>query len=193
MPREIDLKNIEKKAVLTYFQDGLWDIVLGVLLFAWGFGLLTDTAGFTAIWFVGAFWIVWVVKERIVYPRVGQVKVALERQTLFGLLLIGLITLGFGIVTYLQLVSGVGSSFFEKYFMLIFAAVIATIVAGIALLWRVSRWYLYSLLVILGGLVQQWMSFSLPWSFMIPGLGILLGGTARLIYFLKNNPVIEGS
>ena len=43
MPHGIDLKGIEKNAVLTYFQDGLWDLVLGILLFAWGFGLLTDT------------------------------------------------------------------------------------------------------------------------------------------------------
>ena len=193
MSHGIDLKNIEKRAALTYFQDGLWDLVLGVLLFAWGFGLLTDSAGFTAIWFTAAFWIVWAMKGLLTYPRVGQVKVALERQTLIGLLVIGLIALFFGTATYLVIASDASNNIIDEYFMLIFGAIIALIVSVIAFFWRVNRWYIYSLSILVGVVSYQWMNFSLPWSFMIPGIGVLLWGTAKLAYFLKNHPKIEAN
>ncbi len=74
MVPDVNLKNIERKAYLTYFQDGLWDTIIGIFLLAWGIGILTDTAGLTGIWVIAAYWIIWGFKKRLTQPRIGYVK-----------------------------------------------------------------------------------------------------------------------
>lgn len=36
MVAKIELKEIEKKAYKSVFQDGLWDIYFGILVLGWG-------------------------------------------------------------------------------------------------------------------------------------------------------------
>ena len=43
MSELIDLREIEKKAWKSFFQDGIWDITLGVLLLAFTVGAFMDT------------------------------------------------------------------------------------------------------------------------------------------------------
>ena len=40
MSRKVDLREIERKTYLAYFQDGLWDILIGLFLLNFGFDML---------------------------------------------------------------------------------------------------------------------------------------------------------
>ena len=52
MQANVDLKQIKKKVYLSYFQDGLWDILLGLSITGWGLMFVLE---FTAI--MGGVWV----------------------------------------------------------------------------------------------------------------------------------------
>ena len=46
MNNKLDLKEVEQKVFQTTFQDGLWDIYLGLLLIIFGLSPLLEYLGF---------------------------------------------------------------------------------------------------------------------------------------------------
>ena len=188
MAQDKELKKIERNALMTYFQDGWWDILLGIFLLGWGLGILTDTAGYTGIWFVPAYWIIWSLKRRVTQPRIGYVKVAREKKTLSWLVIAGVVTFIIALIAYFLTVSGSTPIFIKGYFMLLFGTIITTLAAAIAYYWLVKRWYAYAVLIMMGVSVYQWLDFSLPFSFIIPGSLIILSGLAVLTRFMLKNP-----
>jgi hypothetical protein len=88
MNTPIDLKNLERKAWTSFYQDGLWDIYLGLLLFV--VALMTSVLyGLEAAWlryliyFVllgGAWLLFWAARRYITIPRLGRVKFSAERR-----------------------------------------------------------------------------------------------------------------
>jgi hypothetical protein len=88
MNAPIDLKKLEQKAWTSTYQDGLWDIYLGMLLFAIGL-LSTFLNGIESRWIVyliyfaalGGSWLLfWLGKRLITMPRLGRVKFGAERR-----------------------------------------------------------------------------------------------------------------
>ena len=88
MTMNIDLKELERKAFRSTFQDGLWDIYLGLLLLQMGLGpfatrtelpipwILVIALLFVALVFTGFY----LAKKYITLPRIGMVKFSPERQ-----------------------------------------------------------------------------------------------------------------
>jgi hypothetical protein len=50
MVSNLDLKQLERKAFRSTFQDGLWDIFLGLLLLNMGGGTLLGGSGMSPLW-----------------------------------------------------------------------------------------------------------------------------------------------
>ncbi len=88
MSQNINLKELERKAWTSYFQDGLWDIYLGLLLLAMAVSALLSDVGFSESWgmtiFIGlevlAMLVLWVGKKLITVPRMGRVKFGPKRK-----------------------------------------------------------------------------------------------------------------
>jgi hypothetical protein len=78
MTDEINLKEIERKAWISYFEDGLWDLFFGVLFLISGIRSLTDNVsyvgGLYALLLVVCILILPIGKKRITIPRLGYVK-----------------------------------------------------------------------------------------------------------------------
>jgi hypothetical protein len=74
MSNEIDLRKIEKRAWITFYaQDGLHDILFGIMIFIWAVYILVDILWLT----LGIFGCVLVIplgKRYITAPRIGRVK-----------------------------------------------------------------------------------------------------------------------
>jgi uncharacterized membrane protein len=87
MPEKINLKKIEKKAWKSYHQDGLWDILLGLILLNFGIApILEDITGTTyllsyIIILVAAFLIFYGGKKYITTPRLGRAGFSIERKS----------------------------------------------------------------------------------------------------------------
>jgi hypothetical protein len=80
------LRELERKAYRSFFQDGLWDLCFGLLLLATGVGaMVSDTgspgvhAAALALYFVPALILI-AGKKWITVPRLGLVKFARQRR-----------------------------------------------------------------------------------------------------------------
>jgi len=88
MTQNIDLKMLEKKAWRSVFQDGLWDIFLGLLLMAFGLSAWLDRLALSEGMHMGiyicaeiiAMVVLFAGKRFITVPRMGMVKFNAERQ-----------------------------------------------------------------------------------------------------------------
>lgn len=88
MVTQLDLKEMERKAFRSTYQDGLWDIYVGGVLV--GITVLTgipESADFPVARFLAAFTVIglsylifWAGKKYITLPRLGQVKFGAERR-----------------------------------------------------------------------------------------------------------------
>jgi hypothetical protein len=88
MSQNINLKELERKAWRSVFQDGLWDIYLGLLLLAMAITALLSDAGISETWQYGVYIglivlgmvILWAGKKFITVPRMGRVKFGPKRK-----------------------------------------------------------------------------------------------------------------
>jgi len=84
----INLKELERKAWTSYFQDGLWDIYLGLLLLAMAISALLSDVGFSESLgmtiLIGlevlAMLVLWAGKKFITVPRMGRVRFGPKRK-----------------------------------------------------------------------------------------------------------------
>ena len=82
MSHTINLKELERKAFRSTFQDGLWDMYLGFLLLTMGMGPVLPSLNKSVMWTlvillmlsVLAWLAFWAGKKFITTPRMGLVK-----------------------------------------------------------------------------------------------------------------------
>jgi len=81
---DISLKEVERKAFRSMYQDGLWDITWGIWLFAWAFIPLLESWGVSRYWgypiLLLPVLIIWLGKQHITVPRIGSAKFGAERR-----------------------------------------------------------------------------------------------------------------
>jgi hypothetical protein len=88
MSQNISLKELERKAWRSVFQDGLWDIYLGLLLMAMAVGAWMSDRGVPKVLhsaiYIGlmmlSMLVLWVGKRFITLPRMGHVKFGPKRK-----------------------------------------------------------------------------------------------------------------
>jgi hypothetical protein len=191
MKPEIDTNKIKRKVYLTYFQDGLWDIMLGLFLLAWGFTVWFDLPWLPGATFIAFFWLVLGLKQKITYPRIGYARPAEYRQRALKIVIAGVVVL-VAVVFLLPIINRSEMQFLHNYFELLFSTMMAIAFALIAYWWRIYRWYLYAAMVFVFSVFNQWSEFSFSMSFIMPGVIITLCGLTILYRFLHNYPVIVG-
>ena len=77
--KNINLRELERKAFASYFEDGLWDIFLGILMAGMGIRSLTDNVGFTLLAMAGIP-LLFLGKKVITLPRMGYVRFSQTRK-----------------------------------------------------------------------------------------------------------------
>jgi hypothetical protein len=194
MNNTTDLKSIERQAYLSYHQDGLIDIFVGILLV-----VLAIT-----IWFLPTFWYFIVggffalfssymaAKNRIMIPRMGYVEFSSARRqriTYIFLTLVVILVFGniLGILAMLH--PPLGVLIFESAFtILIVGAVGGIIFAVIAFASNIRRFYVYAV-IFLGSAIY---TFYFPIIAVLPliavGLVMFIFGSVLLHRFLRKYP-----
>jgi hypothetical protein len=89
MSAKINLKELERRAWKSVFQDGLWDIYLGLLLLAMAVGAWLSDSGVPEAWhyaiyatlMVLSMLVLWAGKRFITLPRMGRVTFGPKRKT----------------------------------------------------------------------------------------------------------------
>jgi hypothetical protein len=196
---KINLKELERKAYLSYHQDGILDMFIGFSILLFGMWLLADMA-YLAGAFVAIFTPIYAqVKKQITVPRLGYVKFASSRtakskRTTLLLVVAGVLALIPGALLFITTQSGI----LAPIQLLIEYGMIGIGVAGMALLSAVAyiseirRLYAYSALffaIFTGG---YFLSIPFVYYIMMLGTVIMVAGLYLLIRFLRTYPLPTG-
>jgi len=190
MIEDINLKEIQRKVYLTFFQDGLWDIFLGLFILGWGLSILTEAAYLPGVSFLGIYFAIWGIKKWLIYPRIGYVRFsASSRRRITARFIIFLtVVLLLGITAGLVWGIGTRPQWLADYFPLIFNGMLAAIVCLAAYWARVNRFYLHAVLIFLGAVFHLWLGIRWEFGFIGAGGIIVLIGLGILIIFLRKYP-----
>lgn len=207
MSQSISLKELERKAWKSVFQDGLWDIYLGLLLLAMAIWALLSDVGFSeslgmAI-FIGlevlAMLVLWVGKKIITVPRMGRVKFGPKRRAKLNwvrVVLLLSVLVGAGVFVAGLAMRGnrpewLNAAFFFPAAWIVNALVVFSLGAYFL---DFSRLYLigvmYALPVPLDIVFRKFADIDLSFiAFGVPAVVILLIGTVMLVRFLRDYPI----
>ena len=186
MPEEISLKEAERRAFTSAFQDGLWDIFIGcfVLMFAIAPGLSRSLGDFWSSFVFAPFWglvylAIWLIRKHVVTPRIGRVRFGAWRQARmvrFNLVtfIALLVAFGLGILSAVQFDAVPGWVHVAR-----FSLAILIVFSLAAYYLNVARLYIYGVLTATSPLIGEylWTKFDAPHH----GFPITFGITAALI------------
>ena len=195
MTQDADLKQIERRAYVSYFQDGLTDLYGGFILLGLGLAMLTDQMWWLALMVIGmaALW----ARKRITYPRMGYVRFSPQREArtkrsriAAGIAVLATMLLG---VILFALVATNGlpqwlDAWLADYFLVAFAVMVGAIIAVGAFMVGVARFYAYAVLVFAAFVAAQFFDTSAGLPVTITAGVIVLCGLAVLTRFLRKYP-----
>ena len=214
MSAQIDLKALEKKVFKSNFEDGLWDIYLGLLLLQISLSTFLYALDLSPLWillilllFVGlVFAAFWAAKKDLIMPRMGLVTFSEERKekkkkislilslsVLFGVFVFGL-TLGL----YWLAVNDAATGLLQYGWVIPFILFLVNAVVVFSLIgyyYDYSRAYLYGwfyglaypLNIALDEMVGiRFPLFSLLFSTIMVGIGLVL-----FVRFMRTHPLVE--
>jgi len=189
MDEEVNTKRIRQRVLLQYFDDGLWDINIGITLLLLGVGMLIDALYLAGIWPALGSVMVIKAKEHYTYPRLGYVKFMNSIKhgrmgIIASVLLLGVLIAIFTLMNqHLPLIEWI-----RMNFDLVLALVIGGAILAIAILLNITRVYVYSALVIFTLVFSRWIG-SIGINLMLTGGLIILIGIYLLASFVHRYPV----
>lgn len=202
MVAKIELKEIEKKAYKSVFQDGLWDIYFGILVLGWGLSAVVKhhldvpKAFVFAMTPILAFLVLWAGKTIVTIPRMGMVQFSQKRKkVIHKLLIFGIAIFIVSFSSYILTVSQVLPRLENKYLSAIkigaFFLIVLWIIASFL---EFNRLYyfaaLFAICFPLAELFYNYIGTPLDemLTFGIAGVIILIVGFVFFIRFLQKYP-----
>jgi hypothetical protein len=189
----VDLKALERQAWTSYFEDGLWDIFIGLMMLIGGLRGLTDMVWITLL-IIPAVLLGSIGKRRLTIPRIGWARFGsarkFRRQWLTMLLVLSVIA---SLALLIALQTGkISAGIPLSPVVALFIVCVSTLMAYALNFWRVI---IYGLLY--AGSELIWGAYDRPCgplAFAVTGALVLSIGLLLLIRFIRQNPVIaEGS
>jgi len=199
MDEKIDLKDIEQRAWKVYMQDGLVEIMIGVVLFfASGAFHTSSTVVFLVFWPIFGQNIIEAIRKRYTYPRIGYVKLQSDdpKKTAGGIFLYMVAVFAIMVVVlYLLFGSGTWAPYLLYQWLPTF---VGAIFLG-AMTYTKSksgdaRYYAYALVAIAIGVVFSLHRFEpvkmgvTLYLLLLSGI-MIVTGLARFAVFLRNHPL----
>jgi len=199
MDEKIDLKDIEQRAWKVYMQDGLVEIMIGVVLFfASGAFHTSSTVVFLVFWPIFGQNIIEAIRKRYTYPRIGYVKLQSDdpKKTAGGIFLYMVAVFAIMVVVlYLLFGSGTWAPYLLYQWLPTF---VGAILLG-AMTYTKSksgdaRYYAYALVAIAIGVAFSLHRFEpvkmgvTLYLLLLSGI-MIVTGMARFVAFLRNHPL----
>jgi hypothetical protein len=204
-----DLRALERKAFSRFYEDGLFDLLLGAMLLVTAIGFVvmgqTDNELLSlgvmlviATVLVGSFS---VVRNRVVRPRLGEFLPGPRRRRRIGAMRVALlVSCAFGVIAFaLAAVSGPAGAplGIEVVLPVVWFLNAIIVMAIMAAMLDVPRLAVYGVLFGLVGPLLIWpdvlwgVRLSPLVAFSVAALPMLIVGTVKLVRFLHDYPVRE--
>jgi hypothetical protein len=202
--KEPNLREIERKAYMSYHQDGLLDIFAGLFVLGYGLGIYMDIVwefGFGTIMpaiLIGTGLPIWIAAKRIItIPRIGFVKFGIRGASKITALFIGLAVAGLGfffVFTLAASQSGLRQwlDMIIQNGMLIvgFGSLAVCVLFGYSM--GLKRLYAYGLLAMITLVMGHFMGIFFAYVLMALGTTVTVAGFALLIGFVRKYPLQGG-
>ena len=206
MTSNMDMQAIRRRVWAIYFEDGLFEIFLGLALILGGAVLFSSSAGILAPIMISWGLAFQVAKKRYIAPRVGYVKPSSERSK-GGLATLITLALALGVLVFALIVArqrgytvGAGTWLLAAVDWAFDRLPIALglILAGVFGLFayqaRSARLAAYAILFGLGGVVFWLLKLDLADQsklfLMSCGAVLLVAGAIRFARFLRSHPIL---
>ena len=201
MNAPLNLKDLERKAFRSFYQDGIWDIFFGLMMFAMYTFTFFDQIENKALRILGMlfleiFAIFFLIygKKLITAPRLGEVKFAKHRTKRLGkIIVVNLISL-VALATFAilqnsrpELFEGTNSDIIRSVGMGVWIAFITSVMAYFL---DFDRLYIYAL--IYGSTFAAVLLFDLPILFLAAALLMLIPGIIIFTRFMITTKPIDG-
>ncbi len=204
MNTKTSLREVERRTYMSYHQDGLIDIFVGVyvLLFALGILLMTETEFST--WFVipaifPAIMVpIWIsAKKRITMPRIGYVKFGSRGANKLTAVFLGLMVAGLGAFMVFSFSSSQAWALTLRNLiisngMIIIGISAAAISSLFAYIMGLNRLYAYGLLTLVLFLAGHFITIPFGYFLLAIGLVIIINGFVLLTQFMRKYPLPQG-
>jgi hypothetical protein len=202
--KEPSLRDVEKKTYMSYHQDGLIDIFVGIYVLLFGLGILLMTVTDFSTWFVipaifPAIMVpIWIsFKKRITIPRIGYVKFGSKSANKLMAVLIGLMVAGLGAFMFFTFASSQGWALTLRNLiisnsMIIIGIGAASISSLFAYTMGLKRLYAYGLLTLVPFLTGHFITIPFEYFLVTIGLVIIINGFVLLIRFIQKYPLTQG-
>jgi len=204
MTKQNTLRDVEKKAYMSYHQDGLIDIMVGLYAAAFGLGIFADKVldfNFAVIMpgiMIAIVLPIWIAaKRKITMPRIGYVNFGARGSNKLFAIFLGLMVAGLGVFFLFTLATAqngrpVWIDTIFQYGMIVIglgAAVIASLFAYTMGLKRLHGYGLLTLALFTSG---HFLALPFEYLLLIVGSVIIACGAALLTQFLRRYPLQKG-
>lgn len=202
--KEPSLREIEKNTYMSYHQDGLIDVFVGVYILLFGSGILLKSVTDFSTWFVipaifPAIMVpIWIsAKKQITMPRIGYVKFRSGGANKLTVIFIGLLVAGLGVFMAFTFVSTTQAwasalrDLIVSHSMIIIGIGAATISSLFAYTMGLKRLYAYGLLTIVLFFTGHFITIPFEYLLLTIGLAIIINGFVLLMQFIRKYPLTQ--
>jgi hypothetical protein len=206
MTKQNTLREIERKAYMSYHQDGLLDMVIGLYALSFGLGIFVDKIfefSFAAIMpaiMISIVLPIWIyAKKKITMPRIGFVKFGARGVNKLFALLLGLsiaglgVSLAFGVFVLGQNGRPLWFEILVQYGMIWIGLGAAVIGSLFAYTMGLKRLHGYGLLTL--ALFASGHFLGVPFEYLLLTIGsvIIASGAVLLAQFIRRYPLPKGA
>lgn len=204
MAKKASLREIEKKTYMSYHQDGLLDIFVGIYILSFALGIFLLTVMDYGTWFIfpaifPALMVpIWIsAKRRITMSRIGYVKIGKKGANKLMAILIGLMVGGLGVFMVFSFASSQGWVLAIRDLVvsngLIIIGLAAAAISGLfAYTMGLKRLYAYGLLALVLCLAGNYIAFPFEYILLTIGLVVVINGFVLLMRFIQKYPLLQG-
>jgi hypothetical protein len=200
------LREVEKKTYMSYHQDGLLDIIIGLYALAFGIGIVADKIldfSFAVLMpgiLIAVILPIWIqAKRKITLPRIGYVNIGTKGSNKLFALLLGLSVAGLGVFFLFTMMTFQNGrpewieTILFQYGMIwigLGAAVIGSLFAYTMGLKRLHGYGLLTLALFVGG---YFLSVPFEYLLLVAGSVIVASGAVLLARFIRRYPLPKGA
>ena len=205
MNDKMSLREVEKRTYMSYHQDGLIDIFVGIYVLLFGSDILLSTVTEFSTWFVlpavfPAIMVpIWIsVKKRITMPRIGYVKFGSRGTNKLMAILLGLTIAGLGAFMVFSFASRSQvwaltlRNLIVPNGMIIIGISAAAISSLFAYTMGLKRLYVYGLVTLALFLTGHFITIPFAYFLLTIGLVIIINGSVLLMQFIRKHPLPQG-
>ena len=187
-----DLEKLEKQLYLSYSQDGLADLLIGLWLSLAGLLMLVGQPAFIGLSGIPILFYL-PLKRRLIITRMGSVIFSKERKKRLSNLAIFLLISGILVFMFLVIRFSIGPFrlVLDQHVNVIFGILIALLVFTAGMFTGIKRFYLYAVVALIVFSVEEYIVNSLPAVLLSFGILLTLVGVVVLLLFLVKNPIVH--